>query len=113
MATSTNSIESDQSSPIQAIPLQPKAQIEAETLLSLLRSMTYSELAGYVASIISEEPSSSSSFALSIVDQFRQLSSLQQKATQYLLLAMDRLMEMQRLYRVDENTRSCSMYVSK
>jgi hypothetical protein len=82
----------------------PKPQQEAETLVSLLRDMSPSEVAGYVASLITD---SSRGGQTSVVDLFQQLSPLQQRVTQSSLFVMERLTEVQKQYNVDENTRNC------
>jgi superfamily II RNA helicase len=81
-----------------------KPQAEAESLVSLLRSMSPSELAGYVASLIADNSRGSQT---SVVDLFQQLSPVQQRVTQSSLFVMERLTEVQKQFNVDESTRNC------
>jgi superfamily II RNA helicase len=84
----------------------PKSQQEAESLVSLLRSLSASELAGYVASLIAD---SSRGGGTPVVDLFQQLSPVQQRVIQKALFVMERLTEVQKKYNVDESTRTCAL----
>jgi superfamily II RNA helicase len=86
----------------------PKPQEEAETLLDQLRSLTPSELAGYVSCLVSEGYRGSPS----IVDSFQRLSPRQQRVIQSSLLVLERLMEVQKHYSVDESSRRCNLELS-
>lgn len=85
-----------------------KPQEEAEELVSLLRQMTASELAGYVSCFISE----GSRGGMSVVDVFQRMSPVQQRVVQSSLQVMERFMEVQKDCDVDENSRICAFDVS-
>jgi hypothetical protein len=85
----------------------PGPQKEAQTLVAQLRGLSSSELAGYVSCLVSE--SSNRLDGRSVVDLFQRLTSDQQRVVQSSLLAMERLMEVQKRYSVDESTRTCSL----
>jgi hypothetical protein len=78
---------------------------EANDLVNLLRSLTAEELAGYVSSLISENSRGGGS----VVDLFQRLSPLQQRVIQKSLQVMERLVEVQKQYSVDESTRNCAL----
>ena len=84
----------------------PKPRQEAENLLTMLRGLSASELAGYISALVSENSRSS---ATSVVDMFQRLTPAQQRVVQSSLLVMDRLMEVQKIHSVDESTRSCTL----
>ena len=86
----------------------PRPQQEAEDLVSLLRQMTASELAGYVSCLISE----GSRGGMSVVDIFQRMSPIQQRVIQSSLQVMERFMEVQKDFDVDENTRACAFDVA-
>ena len=86
----------------------PKPQQEAETLLNQLRELTPSELAGYVSCLVSEEKRG----APSIVESFQRLRPRQQRAIQSSLLVLERLMEVQKRFYVDEGSRRCNLELS-
>jgi superfamily II RNA helicase len=86
-----------------------RPQQEADALVSLLRRMSPSELAGYVSSLISED---SRGGGLSVVEMFQRVTPLQQQVVQKSLLCLERLIEVQKLNMVDEATRVCNMYVA-
>jgi superfamily II RNA helicase len=88
--------------------LLPKPQEEAETLLGQLRSLTPSEVAGYVSCLVSEGYRGSPS----IVESFQRLSPRQQRVIQSSLLVLERLMEVQKHYSVDESSRRCNLELS-
>lgn len=85
------------------------AQKEAEELLSLIRTMTPAELAGYVAAIMSE---GSRMGGPSVVELFHNLTPLQQRVVQSSLQCMERLAEVQRLNNVDPGTRQTNLDIS-
>lgn len=87
----------------------PMAQQKAETLLSLIRSMTPAQLAGYVAAIIAEGSRSSGG---SVVELFTNLAPLQQRVIQSSLQSLERFAEVQKTYGVDPGTRACSLDIS-
>ena len=86
----------------------PKPQVEADALCSLLKRMTPGELAGYVSSFISDD-SRGGGGGSSIVDMFQRLTPLQQQVIQKSLGSMERLVDVQKLYGVDETTRNCNL----
>jgi len=86
----------------------PKPQEEAETLLNQLRDLTPSELAGYVSCLVSEGYRGSPS----IVESFQRLKPRQQRVIQSSLLVLERLMEVQKQYSVDESSRRCNLELS-
>jgi len=88
----------------------PKAQQEADTLVSQLCSLSSSELAGYVSSLVSENSSRIGS-GPPIVDVFQRLTTSQQRVIQSSLLVMERLTEVQKQFNVDDKTRYCNLYV--
>jgi hypothetical protein len=79
-----------------------KSRHEAETLVQQLRSLTASELAGYVSSLISDN---SRSLGTSVVELFQGLTPNQQKVTQSSLFAMERLVEVQKNCNIDDSIR--------
>ena len=86
----------------------PKAQDDADALVSLLRRMSPSELAGYVSSFISDESRSNGSGS-SVVELFQRLTPLQQQVVQKSLNSLERLIEVQKIFSVDEATRNCNL----
>jgi DSHCT (NUC185) domain len=86
-----------------------RAQEEVSELVSLMRKMTPSELAGYVSCLVSE---GSRGGSLSVIDIFQSMPPIQQRVIQMSLQVMERLDEVQKDYAVDENTRICNFDVS-
>ena len=86
----------------------PKPQEEAETLLNQLRDLTPSELAGYVSCLVSEGFRGGPS----IVVNFQRLEPRQQRVIQSSLLVLERLMEVQKNFSVDESSRRCNLELS-
>ena len=84
----------------------PKSQQEAQKLSALLQDLSASEIAGYIASVISD---GSRTLGPSVVDLFQRLTPPQQRVIQNALLSMERLAEVQKLYGVDESTRTCTL----
>lgn len=82
------------------------ARQEANELVSLLRSLTAAELAGYVSCLVGE---GSRAGEASVVDLFQKMSPIHQRVIQKSLLIMERLVEVQKQFDVDENTRSCAL----
>lgn len=89
-------------------PSPPKPQEEAEMLLNQLRNLTPSELAGYVSCLVSEDYRGSPS----IVESFQRLQPRQQRVIQSSLLVLERLMEVQKQFSVDETSRRCNLELS-
>jgi superfamily II RNA helicase len=77
------------------------AQTESENLVSLIRALTPSELAGYVSCLVAD---SARGGAASVVDSFQRLDFAQQRVIQSSLLAMERLMEVQNKFSVDQGS---------
>lgn len=88
----------------------PKSQEEADTLLSLIISLSPAELAGYAAAIVSE--SSRGGSGTSVVEIFQQVTPLQQRVIQSSLLSLERLVEVQKSFGVDEGTRQCNLDIA-
>jgi hypothetical protein len=82
----------------------PKSRREAERLVSQLQDLSSSEMAGYVSCLVSEN--SSRLGDPSVVDLFQRLTPPQQRVVQSSLFALERLMEVQKRYSVDEGTRA-------
>ena len=93
----------------QEVDQIPVAQKEADELLSLIRTMTPAELAGYVSAIISE---GSRMGGPSVVELFHNLTPLQQRVVQSSLQCMERLAEVQKLNHVDPGTRQTNLDIS-
>jgi replicative superfamily II helicase len=86
----------------------PKPQEEAESLVALLKRMSPSELAGYVSSFVSDDSRGGGSGS-SIVETFQRITPLQQLVVQKSLCSLERLVEVQKLFSVDEATRNCNL----
>jgi hypothetical protein len=89
----------------------PKAQEDANALVSSLKRMSPSELAGYVSCFVSDDSRNSGSGS-SVVELFQRLTPLQQQVVQKSLNSLERLIEVQKIFSVDEATRNCNLYVS-
>lgn len=87
----------------------PRAQQEAETLLSLVLSMTPGELAGYIAAIVAEGSRGSGP---SVVELFHNLSPLQQRVIQSSLTSLERLADVQKNFDVDLSTRQITLDIT-
>lgn len=96
----------DERPTLDDLQLLPKPQAEADALVSLLKRLSPSELAGYVSSLISED---SRGGGPSVVDLFQRLTPYQQQVVQQSLLCLERLVEVQKKNLVDEATRSCNL----
>lgn len=83
-----------------------KSQQEAEHLTNLLRSLSPSELAGYVSSLVTDNSRGGDT---SVVDLFQRLTPSQQRVIQSSLDVMERLLEVQKEYSVDESIRGCTL----
>jgi superfamily II RNA helicase len=94
--------------PLEKSSTLPRPQEEAETLLNQLRDLTPSELAGYVSCLVSEGSRGSPS----IVESFQRLEPRQQRVIQSSLLVLERLMEVQKQFSVDEGSRRCNLELS-
>jgi len=77
----------------------PLPQSEAATLISLLRSLEPSEIAGYVSCLIADGFRGGNGSALTY---FQNLSSTQQRVIQNSLASLERLVEVQNKFSVDE-----------
>jgi hypothetical protein len=86
----------------------PNPQQEAEQLVSHLRSLDPSELAGYVSCLVSDGSRGNPS----VLDMFQKMTPRQQRAIQSLLIAMERLVEVQRQYSMDEKTSHCPLDIT-
>jgi superfamily II RNA helicase len=86
----------------------PKPQLEAEQLVSHLRFLSPGELAGYVSCLISEGSRGSPS----VIDTFQKMRPRQQRAIQISLASMERLVDVQRQYSVDEKTSNCNLDIT-
>jgi len=82
----------------------PKPQLESETLVDEILSLSPAELAGYVASLVADEPRRG---APTSAESFHKLSRAQQRVIQSSYLAAERLMEVQKKYSVDSSTSTC------
>lgn len=87
-------------------PEIPQPQREALDLVSLLRTMSPSEIAGYVSGLVAE---GSRPNGPTLVELFQRISPLQQRVLQKSLLSLERLMEVQKIFSVDENARNCNL----
>jgi len=83
----------------------PKPQQEAETLVSLLRNLSPSELAGYVSSLVSEGSRGSPS----VIESFMKLTPAQQPVVQSCVSALERLIEVQKRFGVGEMSSKCQL----
>ena len=91
-------------------PTDPSpSHTEAESLVSSLKSLSVGELAGYVSCLVSEGSRGGSP---SVIDTFRQLSPKQQRVIQISLGVMERLVDVQRRYAVDERTCNCNLDIT-
>jgi superfamily II RNA helicase len=97
--------EPEESSPELTIP---KPQLEAEQLVSHLRFLSPGELAGYVSCLVSEGSRGSPS----VIDTFQKMRARQQRAIQISLASMERLVDVQRQYSVDEKTCNCNLDIT-
>jgi len=104
-----DSSEKEATSNLEDTDEAPVAQQEAEKLLSLIRTMTPAELAGYVAAIVAE---SSRGSGASVVELFHGLTHLQQRVVQASLQSLERLSEVQKLNNVDPGTRQINLDIS-
>lgn len=79
----------------------PITQHEAGVLVSHLLSLEPNELAGYVSCLVADAPRGA---ATSVVDAFQTLTPSQQKTIQSSLSTLERLMEVQKKFSVDESS---------
>ena len=86
-----------------------QAQQEAADLVSLIRRMTPSQLAGYISCLISEGARGGGG---SVIDAFHQMEPTQQRVIQTSLQIMERLLEVQKKYNVDDTASICNFDVS-
>ena len=78
-------------------------QAEAAKFISLLRSLSPSEMAGYISCLSSDSSRGSQTSALA---SFQSLTPIQQRVIQSALLSLERLMEVQKKCSVDDETTS-------
>ena len=83
------------------------SQAEARKLRERLLNMDAAEFSGYVSCIVSEGVRNTN--APSVMEVFHQLTPDQQRAVQSSLQSMDRLMQVQRQYSVDERSCVCNL----
>jgi len=86
----------------------PKPQKEAQTLTSLLCNLSASEMAGYVSSLVVDAPRNSAS----ALESFQKLTNSQQRVVQSSLLSLERLLEVQRKYNLDDSIGRCQLELS-
>ena len=86
-----------------------KAQEEAEVLVSNLRKLSPSEMAGYVACLVTGDSGRST---VSAIDVFKRLDPHLQRSIQILLDGTERFMDVQRQFSVDERTCTCQFDLS-
>jgi len=86
----------------------PNPQSEAETLTKCLCDLSASEMAGYVSSLVIDSPRN----AGSTLESFQKLSYNQQRVVQGSLLALERLVEVQRRLGVDDAIGKCQLELS-
>lgn len=82
---------------------------EAYQLTEMLKGMSPCELAGYVACLVSDSSRRTSG---PVYELLQNLSPLQHQVIQASLKTMERLIEVQKVYNVDEKTRSCPLDIS-
>lgn len=86
----------------------PKPQKEAEKLVTDLCNLTASEMAGYVSALVADAPRQSDS----AIASFQKLTHSQQRVVQGALLAMERLLEVQREFSLDDSIGKCQLELS-
>jgi superfamily II RNA helicase len=86
----------------------PKPQVEADALVNHLCQLSASEMAGYVSSLVVDAPRGSDSALVS----FHKLTHPQQRAVQGALLSLERLVEVQRIFGLDEAVGKCQLELS-
>jgi hypothetical protein len=85
-----------------------KPQLEAEALANHLCELTASEMAGHVSSLVVDAPRGSESALVS----FHKLTQSQQRAVQGALLSLERLVEVQRIFGLDDVIGKCQLELS-
>jgi hypothetical protein len=86
----------------------PKPQREAEALVNYLCQLSASEMAGYVSSLVVDSPRRSDS----ALESFQKLTYPQQRAVQGALLSLERLVEVQRRFGLDDAIGKCQLELS-
>lgn len=86
----------------------PKPQKEAETLTSYLCQLSASEMAGYICSLVVDAPRR----ADSALESFQKLTPSQQRAFQGALQSLERLVEVQRKFGLDDAIGKCQLELS-
>lgn len=86
----------------------PKPQKEAEALVNHLCQLSASEMAGYVSSLVVDTPRRSDS----ALESFQKLTYPQQRAVQGALLSLERLVEVQRRFGLDDAIGKCQLELS-
>lgn len=100
--------DDDSTAKVHDNSLISNSQMEAADLTGRLRAMSPSEIAGYVSCLVSDNDSRGNS-GVSITERFHRLTRKQQGAVRSSMVALDRLMEIQMGYFVDEKPRKCSL----
>ncbi|KAL3923456.1 MAG: hypothetical protein SGILL_001646 [Bacillariaceae sp.] len=91
-----------------SLPDKPKAQEEAETLVSYLRQINVGEMAGYVSCLVGETGRNS----IDAIDVFRRVDPTLQRCIQVLLDSRDRFMDIQHQFELDERIANCQFDLS-
>ena len=86
----------------------PKPQREADALVHHLCQLSASEMAGYVSSLVVDSPRRSDS----ALESFQKLTYPQQRAVQGALLSLERLVEVQRRFGLDDGIGKCQLELS-
>ena len=89
-------------------PTNNNAQKESELLVSHLRFLSPGELAGYVSCLVSE----GSRGGPNMVELIQRMTPRQQKVIQVSLGCMERLVEVQREFSIDERTCQCNLDIA-
>jgi hypothetical protein len=97
------------------IPLLPSQTLlsysESEQMVSLLRSLSPSEIAGYVSCLVSDNSRGGAGVA-SLLDQFKQLPFPLQRTIQQSLQLMERLAAVQKIQAVDDSIGGCDFDIT-
>ena len=104
----SNEASNSKPAPESSDSVTPNAQKEAELLVSHLRFLSPGELAGYVSCLVSE----GSRGGLNMFEMIQRMTPRQQKVIQVSLGCMERLVEVQRQFAVDERTCPCQLDIS-
>ncbi|GKY92438.1 hypothetical protein MPSEU_000214300 [Mayamaea pseudoterrestris] len=96
---------------VETFDISLYSQREAADLTDKLRTMSISELAGYVSCLVSDFEAKGDG-SITIVDRFQRLTKKQQKSIQSSLVVLERFMEVQKVFSVDEKPRRCTFDIS-